>query len=112
MRTQTQISVRYVEEVAIFDIIGYLTKDSEEDMDKAYERAKDSAKILLSFDRQSFITSSGFGLIVKLIWQVRSKGQTLRVVHSSDQVRKIFDVIGLAQSIAVLASEKEALVDF
>ena len=112
MRSETQITVRNIGEISIFDITGYLTEDSEEGMDVAYDQSAGPTKILLHFDPQSFITSSGFGLIVKLIWKMRNKGQILRVAHPSDQVRKIFGVIGLSRSIEVFASEETALADF
>jgi anti-anti-sigma factor len=114
MRSETQILVRYVGEIAVFDVTGYLTEDSEAGIHTACEQVKpeNTTKILLNFDQQSFITSSGFGLIVKLIWKMRNKGQILRVAHPSDQIRKIFEVIGLLRSIDVFASEKEALADF
>ena len=112
MRSAPQITVRHIGEISIFDITGYLTEDSAEGMNVAYDQSVDSAKILLRFDRQSFITSSGFGIIVKLIWKTRNKGQVLRVAHPSDQMRQIFDVIGLSQSIEIFASEETALADF
>ena len=112
MRSKSKITVRHAGEISIFDITGYFTEDSTEAMDAAYDQHLDSTKILLHFDRQSFITSSGFGLIVKLIWKTRSKGQILRVAHPSDQMRQVFDVIGLSQSIDVFASEEIALADF
>lgn len=112
MRLEPQITVRDVGEVTIFDIIGYFTEDSAEAMNAAYDQSVGSAKILLHFDQHSFITSSGFGIIVKLIWQARSKGQILRIAHPSDQMRQIFDVIGLSQSMKIFASEETALADF
>ena len=114
MRAKTQISVRHIGEIAIFDVTGYLTEDSARDMDTAYKlvKIKGSAKILLNFDQQSFITSSGFGLLVKMLWKIRSKGQILRVAHPSDQVRKTFNIIGLNRSIEIFASESEALANF
>ena len=112
MRSKPQITVRHVGEISIFDITGYFTEDSAEGMNAAYDQNVNSAKILLHFDRHSFITSSGFGIIVKLIWQTRGKGQILRVAHPSDQMRQIFDVIGLSQSIGIFASEETALADF
>jgi anti-anti-sigma factor len=111
-RSEPRVTVRHDGEISIFDITGYFTEDSAEGMNAAYDQSVDSAKILLHFDRQSFITSSGFGIIVKLIWKTRNKGQVLRVAHPSDQVRQIFDVIGLSQSIEVFASEEAALADF
>ena len=112
MRSVPQITVRCIGEISIFDIAGYFTEDSAEGINAAYDQSVDSSKILLRFDRQSFITSSGFGVIVKLIWKMRSKGQVLRVAHPSDQMRHIFDVIGLSQTIEIFASEETALVDF
>ena len=73
---------------------------------------QEATKLLLNFDRQSFITSSGFGTIIKLLWKTRDKGQTLRIAHPAMQVRTIFNTIGLTQSIGVFASEAEALEDF
>ncbi len=112
MRSKPQITVRHIGEISIFDITGYFTEDSAEGMNAAYNQSIDSAKILLHFDQQSFITSSGFGVIVKLIWKTRSKGQILRVAHPSDQIRQTFDVIGLSQSMKIFASEETALADF
>ena len=107
-----RVTVRHDGEISIFDITGYFTEDSAEGIDAAYDQSANAAKILLRFDRQSFITSSGFGVIVKLIWKTRNKGQILRVAHPSNQMRHIFDVIGLSQSIEIFASEEIALVDF
>ena len=112
MRSAPQITVRHIGKISIFDITGYFTEDSAEGMNAAYDQSVDSAKILLRFDQQSFITSSGFGIIVKLIWKTRNKRQVLRVAHPSDQMRQIFDVIGLSQSIEIFASEETALADF
>ena len=112
MPLKSQITVRNTGEISIFDITGYFTEDSTEAMNRAYDQSVDSTKILLHFDRQSFITSSGFGLIVKLIWQTRNKGQTLRVAHPSGRMRQVFDVIGLSQSMEIFASEETALADF
>ena len=114
MWSKTHISVRTVGEVAIIDVTGSLTEGSEKEMDIAYQQVQIEGltKILINFDRQCFITSGGFGLIVKLIWQTRNTGQVLRVAHSSDQTRELFDVIGLTQSIDVFDSEEAALAEF
>ena len=114
MRSKTQILVRHAGDVAIFDVNGSLTEDSEKDLTEAYEQvqAEGLTRILINFDRHSFITSSGFGLIVKLIWGMRNTDRVLRVSHPSDQTRKTFDVIGLTRSIEVFASEQEALAGF
>ncbi len=114
MWSRTHISVRKVGDVAIYDVTGSLTQDSEKEMNIAYQQVQieDLTKILINFNRQCFITSSGFGLIVKLIWQTRTTGQVLRVAHPSDQTREIFDVIGLTQSIDVFTSEEAALAEF
>ena len=112
MRSEPRVTVRHDGEISIFDIAGYFTEDSAEGIDTAYDQSANAAKILLRFDRESFITSSGFGVIVKLIWQMRNRGQVLRVAHPSNQMRHIFDVIGLSQSIDIFASEEKALADF
>ena len=123
MTRGSQISVRYSGEVAIFDINGYLTEDSEDALIAAYqqEKVQSSAKILMNFDEESFITSSGFGLIVKLLWTLREKEQVLRVAHPSHQVRRIFNTIGLTRYLKgpestrtteIFESEGDALTGF
>ena len=112
MRSEPRITVRHDGEISIFDITGYFTEDSAEGIDAAYNQSANAAKILLRFDRQSFITSSGFGVIVKLVWKTRNRGQALRVSHPSNQMRHVFDVIGLSESIDIFASEEKALTDF
>lgn len=114
MRANYQISIRHEGKIAIFDITGYLTEASESTLSDAYASAEvqDAEKLLLNFERRSFITSSGFGEIIRLLWKMREKGQVLRVAHPSTQVRTIFNTIGLTQSIEVFESETEALKDF
>ena len=118
MRANSQISIRTVYnhagKIAIFDITGYLPDASEPILSQAYADAKvqDAEKILLNFERRSFITSSGFGEIIRLLWKMRDKGQVLRVAHPSSQVLNIFNTIGLTQSIDVFESEEAALEGF
>ena len=111
-RSEPRVTVRHDGELSIFDIAGYFTEDSAEGINAAYDQSANAAKTLLCFDRQSFITSSGFGLIVKLVWKTRNRGQILRVAHPSNQMRQVFDIIGLSQTIDVFASEEKALADF
>ena len=111
-RSEPRVAVRHKGDISIFDITGYFTEDSAEGISAAYDQSVNATKILLCFDRQSFITSSGFGVIVKLVWQTRNRGQVLRVAHPSNQMRHVFDIIGLSQSIDIFASEEKALVDF
>ena len=111
-RSEPRVTVRHDGEISIFEITGYFTEDSAEGIDAAYDQSANAAKILLRFDRQSFITSSGFGVIVKLVWKARNRGQVLRVAHPSNQMRHVFDIIGLSQSIDIFASEEIALADF
>lgn len=114
MRAQPQVSIRFEDDVAVFDITGYLTNESEEAINDAYANTEVQAasKLLLNFDRQSFITSSGFGTIIKLLWKTRDKGQSMRIAHPATQVRTIFNTIGLTQSVGVFSSEEEALEEF
>ena len=111
-RSEPRVTVRHDGEISIFDITGYFTEDAAEGINAAYNQSANAAKILLRFDRQSFITSSGFGLIVKLVWKTRNRGQVLRVAHPSNQMRHVFDIIGLSQTIDIFGSEEVALVDF
>lgn len=114
MRANSQITIRHEGKIAIFDITGYLTDASGSLLTDAYENdeVQNAEKLLLNFERRSFITSSGFGEIIKLLWKMRENKQVLRVAHPSTQVRNIFNTIGLTQSIGVFESETEALADF
>ncbi len=111
-RSEPRVTVRHDGEISIFDITGYFTEDSADGINAAYDQSADAAKILLRFDRQSFITSSGFGVIVRLVWKARNRGQALRVAHPSNQMRHVFDIIGLSQTIEIFSSEEVALADF
>ncbi len=114
MRANSQIFIRHDGNTAIFDIKGYLTDASASMLSEAYDNAEvqNAKKVLLNFERRSFITSSGFGEIIKLLWKMRDKKQVLRVAHPSKQVRNIFNTIGLTQSIGIFESEEKALEDF
>jgi hypothetical protein len=52
--------------VSVIEIVGEVTRESENALNDAYARAGDGARtIILAFDRLQYLNSSGIGLLVR-----------------------------------------------
>ena len=92
-------------------IEGDLTAACEGQLIDAYVRAStDGTKvIILDFGRLQYMNSGGIGLLVTLLIRVQRQGQTLMAVGLSEHYRQILALTRLDESIAIHATEAEAL---
>ena len=78
-------------------------------MDEAIRQIGDASKILLIFDRECFINSAGLAALFDYILPGDRAGRGVSGVHPAPHFRKVFDVVGLSQDVAVFESEDAAL---
>ncbi len=114
LRDGTQITMRWSDGVAVFDITGYFTEDSESALNVVYDEAcaLGAARLLMNLDGSGLITSAGYGVIIKLLRRVREKGQDLRIAQPSEQTRRMFQIMGLTHAVPIYANEQEVLEAF
>ena len=114
MENQNEIRLELHGSVSLFDIQGDLTVFSEPFFNEAYKNANDHGanKIILKFDKNAYINSSGIAVVIQLLAQARANNQEIGIIGLSDHFKKIFQMVGITKFAQVFNSEKEALENF
>lgn len=107
----TRLEVRTpVAGVAVIDIAGEVTRDSDAALKEAYERASDGTRaVILSFDSLEYMNSSGIGLLVTLLVRAQRNRQRIFACGLSDHYRQIFELTRLDEVIAIHDTEEAAI---
>lgn len=109
-----ELSLLKKDDVSIMRITGDVTANTGEAIEKAYHQvSQDGAKkILLCFDRNSYINSGGIAILIGIAAESRENAQTIRMTGLSDHFKKIFHMMGLTKYTEIFPSEESALKDF
>jgi anti-sigma B factor antagonist len=109
--TATRLQVRKpAAGVAVIDIVGEITRDSDAALKEAYEQAADGADaIVLGFVALEYMNSSGIGLLVTLLVRAQRNHQRILAFGLTEHYRQIFELTRLDEVIAIHDSEDAAL---
>jgi anti-sigma B factor antagonist len=105
------LAVRVVEPgISVIEIGGEITRESEQALQDAYERAAEGARtIILAFDGLEYMNSSGIGLLVTLLVRAKRNRQRMLACGLSDHYRQIFELTRLDEVISIHVSEDAAI---
>ena len=105
------LDVRVVRDgMSVIEIGGEITRESEQALQDAYERAaRGATTIILSFDRLEYMNSSGIGLLVTLLVRAKRNHQRILACGLSDHYRQIFELTRLDEVISIHDSEDDAI---
>jgi anti-anti-sigma factor len=114
MNKDIEVSISNKNDVSIIAIKGDVTANTGEAIEKAYHQvSQDGAKrILLCFDKGSYINSGGIAILIGIAAESRENAQTIRMTGLSDHFKKIFHMMGLTKYTEIFPSEESALKDF
>lgn len=73
---------------------------------------KGNKKILINFDKVSYLDSSGVGELVGCFTSVKSRGGELRICGMNPRIFNLIKMTSLHSVFSVKDTEAEALVDF
>jgi len=68
---------------------------------------RDMVNIHVDFSDVSYISSAGMGVFISYIDEVKNKGGKLVLSQLSDNVREVFDLLGLSQLITIVQKDAE-----
>ncbi len=108
----TTVVVRQLDGGAVgLAITGDLTTSSEGMLLDAYARATavGASLVILDFAQVAYMNSGGIGLLVTLLIRARADDRRLMAVGLSAHYRQILGLTRLDESIAVFATEAEAI---
>jgi len=108
---QHRLRVRHSGAIAIIDLEGDLSHDSEGPLLGALRdpHVLPSSVVVLNFAGVGYINSAGISLLVSLVAEVIHTERTLLACCLSPHYRKIFRMVGLTEYIQVFETELDAL---
>ncbi len=95
--------------VAVIDVRGDVTPDSEDELMNAYEKAGDARAVVMNFEGLDYMNSGGIGLLVTMLVRAQRQKQQLLAYGLSDHYRQIFELTRLDDAISIHDSEQDAL---
>jgi anti-sigma B factor antagonist len=67
---------------------------------------------LLDFSDLDYISSAGLGVLIGMLREVREKGGDLKIMHMSEKIQRIFNLLGFSKLLKVYPDEESALASF
>lgn len=97
--------------VAIVELHGDVNRDSDAELNRAYEAAaaEGARTLLLDFADVPYINSTGIAVIVGLLARARRDGRSLVVCNLSEHYRTIFEITRLIDFMQVYPDVEGAL---
>ncbi len=113
MKRETKINIDKQKGIIIFDISGDITAFSEPILDDAYKKANelDTKKILLKFNENDYINSSGIGALLKIMQEAKRNNQEIFITGISPHFQNIFSLVGITRFAKIYNSFETAMAD-
>ena len=108
------LEIRTIDDVHIIDIKGELMASTKGRLKGAFLDlfAEDKFNIILNFKEVYIIDSSGIGLLVSALQQVREKSGDIKILNLSGFSKRTFKVTGLNTVFHLFANEQKAVDSF
>jgi anti-anti-sigma factor len=96
---------------AVITIQGNITAASEDRLQRLYQEALalDKPRIVLHFQENAAINGAGIALVTQLLLESQKQGRQVVVAELSENLRKVFDIVGLSKIAPVVDSLEKAL---
>lgn len=107
MKTETnQLENGYLLVKIIGEVDVYTSIDLKKELSKLIDADKN--KLIIDLLKVNYMDSSGLGVLVALLKQIKKKGGTLKLVNLPVSVKKIFDLTRLTKFFDIYETLEEA----
>jgi anti-anti-sigma factor len=113
MKKVNEVKIDLQGSVAVIDIHGDITSQSEIILRSSYERL-DSEKIkgvLLKFEKATYFNSEGLKVLILILADARKRAQKIAVTGLSEHFKKIFGMVGITKFAKIYDDEDQAIKD-
>ena len=106
-----EINRRESGEVIIFDINGEIDLYNAPEIKEKIKEEMNNGKvnIIINLDKVSYIDSSGIGVLISSLSNLKKVGGALKLINVYASVRKVFELTKLTSFFDIYDSEAEAL---
>lgn len=107
-------TVKKANDVTIFEVEGTLIVGNRQELKQRMleELEAGARKVLVDFERTTYIDSSGLGVLVSLAKKIRETGGDLRLANLNDDLQTLFELTKLDTLFQISDSRERALESF
>ncbi len=109
-----EIDVREVDKVVILDINGEIDLYNAPEIKSKITELMESGKsdIIINLKKVSYIDSSGIGVLISSLSNLKKAGGSLKIINVFASVRKVFELTKLTSFFDIYDSEEEAMKSY
>lgn len=109
-----EINRREAGEIVVFDINGEIDLYNAPEIKEKIkdEMNKNKVNIIINLDKVSYIDSSGIGVLISSLSNLKKVGGALKLINVYASVRKVFELTKLTSFFDIYDSEADALNAF
>jgi len=102
------------EDISVLGLKGYLDAHTVPDLENAFQNLVDNNKykIVVNFEKLSYISSAGLGVFMGFIEDIRQKGGDIKLTNMQPKIFRVFDLLGFPTLYDILEEEKMAVEMF
>lgn len=108
------INTRNHDDICILHLNGFLDAHTSVELEKRFEEliSDKKYKIVVNFEKLSYISSAGLGVFMAFIETARNHAGDIKLCAMSDKIYNIFDMLGFPILFEIYKEEKSALEKF
>jgi anti-sigma B factor antagonist len=105
-KTNNDVTILYLE--------GFLDAHTSIELEKSFEKLIEDSKykIIVNFEKLSYISSAGLGVFMAYIETIRNNSGDIKLCKMSDKIYNIFDMLGFPILFEIYKEEVEPIAKF
>lgn len=109
-----EISQRNADNVEILDINGEIDLYNAPEIKSKITELMEAGKsdIIINLEKVSYIDSSGIGVLISSLSNLKKAGGSLKIINVFASVRKVFELTKLTSFFDIYDSEEEAMKSY
>jgi len=108
------INTKQHDNIDILYLNGFLDAHTSVELEQYFEKllADNKYKIVVNFDKLSYISSAGLGVFMAFIETARNNSGDIKLCAMSEKIYNIFDMLGFPILFEIYKEEKSAIEKF
>lgn len=106
-----EISTRRIGTSLVLDVVGQVKGADSNEFRSVIKRLLESGEtdLVINFEHVGFIDSSGVGMLIHCLHEVRSHQGDLRLVKLTEDIHDLFEMVAIDRLFTIYPSEEEIL---
>lgn len=108
------INTKHLENIDILYLNGFLDAHTSVELENCLEKliSEGKYKIIVNFEKLSYISSAGLGVFMAFIETARNNAGDIKLCSMSDKIYNIFDMLGFPILFEIYKEENSAIGKF